>query len=85
MARHDSGSVGRSRYASRALAFGLAPFFLFDQSESLPREAARLPGFDCSADRRCSEVDRDAEHSTRPSRREKRIAESVAREFLPAA
>ena len=42
---------------------GLNPFVLIDQSERLPREATRLPPLDCSANRRCSEVDSDAQHT----------------------
>ncbi len=39
---------------------GLAPLFLLDQRESLTRYPPRLPTFDCSANRRRSEVDRNA-------------------------
>jgi hypothetical protein len=36
---------------------------LIDQSERLPRESARLPTFDGSANGRRSEVDSDPEHT----------------------
>src|SRR5438046_9188565 len=39
---------------------GLAPLFLLDQRESLTRYPPRLPIFDCSANRWCGKVQRNA-------------------------
>ena len=76
--------TGTEEVGVACFRISFAPFFLFDQSERLLREPAGLPGLNCSADRPCSEVDCDAEYSMRSPRRARRIAGSVAREFLPA-
>jgi hypothetical protein len=45
------------------LRVGFGPFFFVYQGKRLTREPARLPAFDCSADGRPSEVDRNAQHT----------------------
>ena len=56
---------GRSRYASRALALASLHFFCSIRANASRASAARLPAFDCSADRPCSEIDcrRRAQHA----------------------
>src|SRR5262249_6956935 len=44
------------------LGICLAPSFLVDQSKCLMSESARLPAFDCPADRWRSEIEANAEH-----------------------
>ena len=83
-ARHDSGSLGRRKYASRALAAASVHFLW-----SIKANASRACRRDCQAliappIERCSEVDSRRPAHTRLSRREKRTGESVGREFLPA-
>ena len=66
------------------MCFGgrFVPFFLLDQSESLSRKPARLPSFDCSGDRRASEINCDAKDARGYAAEENKSADPAGSDFF---